>query len=136
MKLRFEFEPIRAALMNREISLDLDTCIQEVLWEDCLLSTHSLNEEPKALLIQPHHQPMKQLCSLLVVKNNSVMSVRSRAMWLETGEYCFATTAREMVALFPIVHEGLIRNQITLQSVAQLLFRFNKVTSLTCHPQI
>ena len=51
MNLRSEFEPIRAALMNREITLDLDTCVQEVLQEEiCLLSTHYLNAEPKALL--------------------------------------------------------------------------------------
>ena len=54
MNLRSEFEPVRAALVNREISPDLDTCIQEVLREETrLLSTHSLNAEPKALLTQP-----------------------------------------------------------------------------------
>lgn len=33
MNLRLEFEPIRAEFMNREISPDLDTCVQEVLRE-------------------------------------------------------------------------------------------------------
>lgn len=31
MNLSLEFEAVRAALMNREVSLDLDTCIQVVL---------------------------------------------------------------------------------------------------------
>ena len=51
MNLRLEFEPVRAALMNQEISPDLDTCIQEVLREEThLLSHHFLPEESKALL--------------------------------------------------------------------------------------
>ena len=37
MNLRPEFEPVCAALMNREISPDLDTCIQEVLREETRL---------------------------------------------------------------------------------------------------
>ena len=54
MNLQSKFEPVRAALMNRENSPDLDMCIQEVLREKThLSSTHSLTEEPKALLTQP-----------------------------------------------------------------------------------
>ena len=48
MNLRSEFEPIQAALMNREIYPDLDTCVQEVLREETrLLSTHSLNAKQR-----------------------------------------------------------------------------------------
>ena len=37
MNLCPEFEPVRAALMNREHSPDLDTCVQEVLREQIRL---------------------------------------------------------------------------------------------------
>lgn len=51
MNLHPEFEPVWAALMNREISPDRDTCVQEVLHEVIrLISHYSLSEEPKALL--------------------------------------------------------------------------------------
>lgn len=45
--LRPELEPVRAALMNREASPDLDTCVQEVLREEIRLVTrHSLITDP------------------------------------------------------------------------------------------
>lgn len=51
MNLRPEFESVRAALMNRETSPHLDTCVQEVLREEIRLqSQHSLMEEPKAFI--------------------------------------------------------------------------------------
>ena len=51
MNLHPEFEPVWAALVNYEISPNLDTCIQEVLREETrLLSHHSFPEESKALL--------------------------------------------------------------------------------------
>lgn len=54
VNLHPEFEPVRAALMYREISPDLDTCGQEVLHEEIrLISHYSLSEEPKALLTAP-----------------------------------------------------------------------------------
>lgn len=54
MNLRPEFEPVQAALMIRENSPDLNTCIQEVLQEQTpLVSHHSLPEEPKTLLTPP-----------------------------------------------------------------------------------
>lgn len=34
MDLHPEFEPVRAALMNREIPPNLDTCVQDVLREE------------------------------------------------------------------------------------------------------
>lgn len=34
MNLQPKFESIRVALMDQEISLDLDTCVQEVLCEE------------------------------------------------------------------------------------------------------
>ena len=53
MNLRAEFEPVRAALMNRETSPDLDTCVQEVLREETRLSSHcSLPAESKVFLAQ------------------------------------------------------------------------------------
>ncbi|XXG90666.1 hypothetical protein AAC387_Pa12g2380 [Persea americana] len=51
MNLCPEFEPFRAALMNQENSPNLDTCVQDVLWEEIrLVPQHSLMVEPKALL--------------------------------------------------------------------------------------
>eukprot|EP00268_Persea_americana_P042906 TRINITY_DN42998_c0_g1_i1.p1 TRINITY_DN42998_c0_g1~~TRINITY_DN42998_c0_g1_i1.p1 ORF type:complete len:254 (-),score=43.67 TRINITY_DN42998_c0_g1_i1:1786-2547(-) len=52
MSLRPEFESVQSALMNREISPDLDTCVQEVLREEIRLpSQHNITNEPKAFAI-------------------------------------------------------------------------------------
>lgn len=49
MNLRPEFESVRSALMNREASLDLRTCVQEALWEETRLrSQYSLINDTKA----------------------------------------------------------------------------------------
>ena len=51
MNLRPEFESIRSALMNREVSANLDTYFQEVLREELRLnSQRAILEEPKAFL--------------------------------------------------------------------------------------
>lgn len=52
MNLRLEFELVLvAALMNRVESLDLDTCVQEILREEIQLKSHNtLNEEPMAFV--------------------------------------------------------------------------------------
>lgn len=51
MNLRPDFESVRSALMNRELSANLDTCFQEVLREELrLTSQRAILEEPKAFL--------------------------------------------------------------------------------------
>lgn len=46
-----EFESIRNALMNQEISPDPDKCVQEVLREEIRLqSQHHITKEPKAFV--------------------------------------------------------------------------------------
>ena len=51
MNLGPEFESVRSALMNRENSVNLDTCFQKVLHEELrLTSQHTILEEPKAFL--------------------------------------------------------------------------------------
>lgn len=51
MNLRPKFESIRVALMSRETSPNLDTCVQAVLCEEIRLqSQHSLMEERKAFI--------------------------------------------------------------------------------------
>ena len=51
MNLRLEFESVRFALMNREVSANLNTCFQEVLREELRLnSQRAILEEPKAFL--------------------------------------------------------------------------------------
>lgn len=47
MNLRLEFESMRAALMNREISMDLDTCVQVHREEIRLQSQCTVTDEPK-----------------------------------------------------------------------------------------
>lgn len=54
MNLPPEFEPVHAALMNREISTDLDTCVQEIMREKSSIGLQQvLTEEPKAFLTAP-----------------------------------------------------------------------------------
>lgn len=62
MNLSLEFEAVRAALMNREVSLDLDTCIQVVL---CLKEkkewhqkshTRSIKDARRIMNSMPHAQ--------------------------------------------------------------------------------
>lgn len=46
-----EFVPFRAALVNREVNLILDTCVQEVLWDEIRLQSQQTTfEEPKAFI--------------------------------------------------------------------------------------
>ena len=64
MNLRPEFESVRFALMNREVSANLDTCFQEVLREELrLTSQRAILEElasllaDSALLATPNQKP-------------------------------------------------------------------------------
>ena len=51
MNLRPDFESVRSALMNREVTANLDTCFQEVLREELRLkSQRAILEEPQASL--------------------------------------------------------------------------------------
>lgn len=60
-----EFESIRNALMNQEISPDPDKCVQEVLREEIRLqSQHHITKEPKAFVAPTSLLPMKILLLL------------------------------------------------------------------------
>ena len=51
MNLKPEFESVRSALMNKEVSPDLKNCVQEVLQEETRLrSQHSLVDDTKAFV--------------------------------------------------------------------------------------
>ena len=51
MNLRPEFESVRSALMNKEVTANLDTCFQEVLREELRLnSQRTILKEPTASL--------------------------------------------------------------------------------------
>lgn len=51
MNLSPKFEIVRGALMNQEISPDLNTCVQVVVRDEIRLQTqHSILDEPKAFV--------------------------------------------------------------------------------------
>lgn len=52
MNLWLDFESVQSALMNREVSLDLKTGVQEVLREETrLLTQHVINDASKAFVV-------------------------------------------------------------------------------------
>lgn len=68
MTLCPEFESVRAALVNMEVTPDLDTCVQEILREEIRLqSQNTLNEEPKAFVA-----PSSDTMALISTKEKQV----------------------------------------------------------------
>lgn len=52
MNLWPDFESVQSALMNREVSLNLKTCVQEVLQEETrLLTQHVITDASKAFVV-------------------------------------------------------------------------------------
>lgn len=78
MNLRPEFESVRAALMNRECSPTLETCVQEVLREEIRLqSKKRLVEEPTAFhtsqetsFVSTNRKPVQRIHSTKLQEKN------------------------------------------------------------------
>lgn len=66
MNFRPEFESVRAALLNRETTPDLETCLQEVLREETRLQSQNSVEESKGFASSSTTD------SALLVKNQKV----------------------------------------------------------------
>eukprot|EP00268_Persea_americana_P045371 TRINITY_DN4622_c0_g1_i1.p1 TRINITY_DN4622_c0_g1~~TRINITY_DN4622_c0_g1_i1.p1 ORF type:complete len:229 (+),score=31.44 TRINITY_DN4622_c0_g1_i1:829-1515(+) len=77
MNLRPEFEYVRAALLNREVPPNLDTCVQEVLREESRLqSQNHINEEPKAFL-----NPTIETLALKTTQGLQVQCFECKSFW-------------------------------------------------------